>query len=74
MAKLRIDLQILEDMIFGFAEKPVRIGSIETDGHGIAEMEITGEGVPDADEVLAICSIQANRAGQRLVTMTFKPI
>lgn len=75
MAKLRIDPTVLENLIFGYAASDVRIvGAVETAEHGAIVMEIVGDDVPDSPEVRAICTLQSNRAGQRLLTMTFEPV
>lgn len=75
MAKIRIAIELLEHMVFGQAMGPVRVLSrrfnhVTND----LECEIEGPDVPDVEEVNGVLHAQQNRAGQRLVTMTFDPI
>lgn len=74
MAKVRVSLQLIEDMVFGFTPSPVRVTDLAPDyERGEVVFEVEGVDVPDGPEVIAVCHVQQNRAGQRLVTMTFQP-
>lgn len=73
MAKLRVAVPVLENLVFGFADKPVRIVSVQFDrDREQLILEISGEDVPDAPEVTAICNEKRNNAGQQFTTMSFK--
>jgi DNA-directed RNA polymerase alpha subunit len=73
MAKVRIAIQLIEDMLFGTTANPVTISTVAADyDRGELVLEISGADVPDVPEVWAMVARQHNRAGQRFETMTFK--
>lgn len=72
---VRIAREIIENLVFGYAQLPVRIEAISPceDGYPGFDITIIGEGLPDAPRVTALCTVEQNRAGQKLVRMTFQP-
>lgn len=74
MAKLLVAREIIEDLLFGYADDQVFVKGIESTGQdGSVVFDIEGAGVPDVPEVRAECTIRQNRAGQKFITMTFHP-
>ncbi len=73
MAKIRIAPEILADLLFGYTPQPVKVEGAGVDADGCLLFFITGADVPEIPEVRAICTVEQNRAGQRLVRMTFEP-
>jgi len=75
LARVRVSPEIIEDLVFGYATAPVRITGcmVDLDRKEIV-FEINGPDVPDVPEVRAIIHSQTNRAGQRLLTMTFEAV
>jgi hypothetical protein len=74
MAKLHIHKSMLEWEIFGYTEHPVEILNVEYEKHrGVLVFEIAGPDVPDTEEIIAVCTTDQNRIGQRLIRMNFVP-
>jgi hypothetical protein len=75
MADVRMSIEIVEDLVFGFAPNPVHIVGARTDwARREIVFEIRGQDVPVMPvEVHAVVTVQSNRAGQRFQTMTFEP-
>ncbi len=61
-------------MLFTYSPYPVQVrrvdGASEQEGYVI--FDIGGPDVPDVPEVTAICTVEQNRAGQRLIKMSFQ--
>lgn len=75
MAKCRVTVELIEDLVFGAAPNPVRILNVDADyARRALVLEIAGPDVPEADEVIGVMNVQQNRLGQRLVTMTFQKV
>ena len=74
MAAVRVSAFLVEDLLFGMTDKPVRIAGAVFDGRDLV-FDIEGEDVPEgAGEVSAIVHEQSNRAGDRLRRMTFQRV
>lgn len=59
MAKLQVAPEMLVQNLFQGAAPGVRITGASFDhAHGIVVLEIEGPGVPDAERVTAVCSVQ----------------
>lgn len=74
MAKIRIGLPLIENLLFAYSPAPVRVSSVGVDPDGCPFFTIAGADVPDVSEVTALCTVETNRAGQRLVKMIFEPL
>lgn len=73
MATVPIAVEVLEELVFGYTENPINIVEIKpSQSSGYFDFEIEGEDVPDAPRVVALCNLQTNRAGQKLIRMTFE--
>lgn len=77
-SRVRIAPEVLEELVFGYTQNPVKIRNIkviDVYGNDYFEFEIEGEDVPQgAPEVVALCEEQMNRARQRFLTMRFEPV
>lgn len=74
MAKIKCANVFVSDMLFAYADKPVRItGAVWDEAAQVIILEIEGEDVPDAPAVQAVLSVETNRARERLHRMRFEP-
>lgn len=75
MAKVQVSLELIEDLLFRYADNQVHIrkASIETETRHLV-LEIEGADVPDAPTARVTVTVQQNRAGEKLHRMTFEPV
>lgn len=74
MAKVKVSTALIEDLLFGYAEIPVRIESAVYDPlYETIEFSIAGPGVPDCERVRAEFTVRTNRAHEHFHTLTFRP-
>lgn len=73
MAKIKFSPIVIEEMLFCYSPNRVKVNyAYFQDGNVV--FDISGPDVPDCEEVMAENNKQQNRAGQQLLSMTFKEI
>lgn len=74
MAKIRFTTELVEEMLFGYAEHAVRIVDARCNDDGTFEFSIEGLDVPEATEVRGELTVRHNRARERFHTLVFKAV
>ncbi len=73
MAAIKITIEMLENLVFGYSKSPVKIIDVAYNPfQQIVTFDIAGVDVPDVYECRVVCTEWRNRAGQHFTTMEFE--